>query len=137
MEEAYGNGHSQRISIMKSNATLSLADLSLPRRISTLIALAERFGPVLPVFGVVAVDGNWMSACGHAYCKGGKHPRIKSEATRTTKNPRQIADWATRWPAANWAIHCTEISVVDLDRKPGKPDGVITRSEERRVGKEC
>jgi hypothetical protein len=31
-----------------------------------------------------------------------------------------------RWPLANWAIHCTEINVVDLDRKPGKPDGVIT-----------
>jgi hypothetical protein len=111
---------------MKSNATLSLADLSLPRRISTLIALAERFGPVLPVFGVVAVDGNWMCECGEASCKAGKHPRIKSWATRATKNTRQIADWATRWPAANWAIHCTEISVVDLDRKPGKPDGVIT-----------
>jgi hypothetical protein len=67
-----------------------------------------------------------MCECGEASCKAGKHPRIKSWATRATKNTRQIADWATRWPAANWAIHCTEISVVDLDRKPGKPDGVIT-----------
>ena len=111
---------------MNSNASLSLADLSLPRRISTLIAMAARFGPVLPLYGVVAVDGNWMCECGEASCKAGKHPRIKSWATRATKNTRQIADWATRWPAANWAIHCTEISVVDLDRKPGKPDGVIT-----------
>jgi hypothetical protein len=31
-----------------------------------------------------------------------------------------------RWPLANWAIHCCEINVVDLDRRPGKPDGVIT-----------
>jgi hypothetical protein len=111
---------------MNSNAKLSLADLSLPRRISTLIAMAKRFGPVLPTYGVVAVDGNWMCECGQRSCKAGKHPRIKSWVTRSTKDPRQIADWAMRWPVANWAIHCTEINVVDLDRKPGKPDGVIT-----------
>jgi hypothetical protein len=126
MEEACGNGHSQRINIMKPNTKLSLADLSLPRRISTLIAMAKRFGPVLPVFGVVAVDGNWRCECGQSSCKAGKHPRIKSWVTRATKNTRQIADWAMRWPLANWAIHCTEISVVDLDRKPGRADGVIT-----------
>jgi hypothetical protein len=111
---------------MNSNARLSLADLNLPRRISTLTAMAKRFGPVLPTYGVVAVDGNWMCECGEASCKAGKHPRIKSWVTRATKDPRQIADWAMRWPLANWAIHCTEINVVDLDRKPGKPDGVIT-----------
>src|SRR5450759_3560027 len=119
---------------MNSNAELlkvdhqisSLADLSLPRRISTLIALAKRFGPVLPIYGVVAVDGNWMCECGEASCKAGKHPRIKSWVARATKDTRQIADWAMRWPLANWAIHCIEINVVDLDRKPGKPDGIIT-----------
>ena len=111
---------------MNSNTTLSLADLSLPRRISTLIALAKRFGPILPTYGVVAVDGNWTCECGEASCKAGKHPRIKSWATRATKEPVQIADWAMRWPLANWAIHCTEINVVDLDRRLGKPDGVIT-----------
>src|ERR1017187_5003185 len=134
MEEACGTGHSQGINIMNSNAELlrvdhqisSLADLSLPSRISTLIALAKRFGPVLPIFGVVAVDGNWRCECGDRSCKAGKHPRIKSWVTRATKDPIQIADWALRWPLANWAIHCTEINVVDLDRKPGKPDGVIT-----------
>jgi hypothetical protein len=88
--------------------------------------MAKRFGPVLPSYGVVAVDGNWMCECGEASCKAGKHPRIKSWVTRATKDTRQIADWAMRWPLANWAIHCTEINVVDLDRKPGKPDGVIT-----------
>jgi hypothetical protein len=31
-----------------------------------------------------------------------------------------------RWPLANWATHCTEINVVDLDRKPGKADGITT-----------
>jgi hypothetical protein len=111
---------------MNSNAKLSLADLSLPRRISTLIALAKRFGPILPIYGVVAVHGNWMCECGEAACKAGKHPRIKNWVTRATKDTKQIADWATRWPVANWAIHCTEINVVDLDRRPGKPDGVIT-----------
>jgi hypothetical protein len=126
MEEACGAGHSQRVNIMNSNTRLSLADLSLPRRTSALITLAERFGPILPTFGVVAVDGNWMCECGEASCKAGKHPRIKSWVTRATKDTRQIADWAMRWPLANWAIHCTEINVVDLDRKPGKPDGVIT-----------
>ena len=126
MEETGGTGHSQGINIMNSNARLSLADLSLPRRISTLIALAKRFGPVLPTYGVVAVNGNWMCECGAGSCKAGKHPRIKSWATRATKDPIQIADWALRWPLANWAIHCTEINVVDLDRRPGKPDGVIT-----------
>jgi hypothetical protein len=125
-EKACGAGHSQRINIMNSNARLSLADLNLPRRISTLTAMAKRFGPVLPTYGVVAVDGNWMCECGEASCKAGKHPRIKSWVTRATKDSRQIADWAMRWPLANWAIHCTEINVVDLDRKPGKPDGVIT-----------
>src|ERR1019366_2848066 len=136
MEEACGTGRSQGTNIMNSNAELlkvdhqisSLADLSLPRRISTLIALVNRFGPILPIFGVVAVDGNWRCECGDRSCKAGKHPRIKSWVTRATKDPTQIADWATRWPVANWAIHCTEISVVDLDRKPGKPDGVITLS---------
>jgi hypothetical protein len=126
MEETGGTGHSQGINIMNSNARLSLADLNLPRRISTLIAMAKRFGPILPTYGVVAVDGNWMCECGEASCRAGKHPRIKSWVTRATKDSRQIADWATRWPLANWAIHCTEINVVDLDRKPGKPDGVIT-----------
>jgi Bifunctional DNA primase/polymerase, N-terminal len=134
MEGACGTGRSQGTNIMNSNAELlkvdhqisSLADLSLPCRISTLIALAKRFGPVLPVFGVVAVDGNWMCECGEASCKAGKHPRIKSWVTRATKDTGQIADWAMRWPLANWAIHCSEINVVDLDRKPGKPDGVIT-----------
>jgi hypothetical protein len=67
-----------------------------------------------------------MCECGQRSCKAGKHPRIKSWVTRATKDSRQIADWAMRWPVANWAIHCTEINVVDLDRKPGKPDGVIT-----------
>ena len=126
MEETGRTGHSQGINIMNSNARLSLADLNLPRRISTLIAMAKRFGPILPTYGVVAVDGNWMCECGEASCKAGKHPRIKSWVTRATKDTRQIADWAMRWPLANWAIHCTEINVVDLDRKPGKPDGVIT-----------
>src|ERR1019366_8887256 len=134
MAEACGTGHSQGTNIMNSNAGLltvdhqvsSLGDLSLPRRISTLIAMAKRFGPVLPIYGVVAVDGNWMCECGEASCRAGKHPRIKSWVTRATKDPRQIADWAMRWPLANWAIHCTEINVVDLDRKPGKPDGVTT-----------
>src|ERR1039458_956094 len=126
MEEACGTGHSQGINIMNSNTRLSLADLSLPCRISTLIALVKRFGPILPIFGVVAVDGNWRCECGDRSCKAGKHPRIKSWVTRATKDTRQIADWAMRWPLANWAIHCTEINVVDLDRKPGKPDGVIT-----------
>jgi hypothetical protein len=88
--------------------------------------MAKRFGPVLPTYGVVAVDGNWRCECGDRSCKAGKHPRIKSWVTRATKDPIQIADWALRWPLANWAIHCTEISVVDLDRKPGKPDGIIT-----------
>ena len=119
---------------MNSNAELltvdhrisSLADLSLSCRISALIALVKRFGPILPIFGVVAVDGNWRCECGDRSCKAGKHPRIKSWVTRATKDTRQIADWAMRWPLANWAIHCTEINVVDLDRKPGKPDGVIT-----------
>src|ERR1035441_10911587 len=71
MEEACGTGRGTNM--MNSNASLSLADLSLPRRISTLIAMAGRFGPVLPVFGVVAVEGNWMCECGEASCKAGKH----------------------------------------------------------------
>src|ERR1035441_8123841 len=120
MEEACGTGRGTNM--MNSNASLSLADLSLPRRISTLIAMAGRFGPILPVFGVVAVEGNWMCECGEASCKAGKHPRIKSWVTHATKDSRQIADWATRWPLANRGIPCTEINVVD-------------RSEERRVGK--
>src|ERR1039457_687162 len=123
MEKACGTGHSQGANIMNSNSRLSLADLSLPRRISTLIAMAKRFGPILPTYGVVAVDGNWTCECGEASCKAGKHPRIKSWATRATKEPVQIADWAMCWPLANWAIHCTEINVVDLDRRLGKPDG--------------
>src|ERR1019366_7395713 len=104
MEEAGGTGHSQGIDIMNSNARLSLADLNLPRRISTLIAMAKRFGPVLPTYGAVAIDGNWMCECGEASCKAGKHPRIKSWVARATKDPIQIADWALRWPVANCAI---------------------------------
>src|ERR1035438_10231770 len=101
MEEACGTGYSQGINIMNSNARLSLADLSLPRRISTLIALAKRFGPILPTFGVVAVDGNWMCECGEASCKAGKHPRIKSWVTRATKDGRQMR---TGQPAGRWPI---------------------------------
>src|ERR1039458_7469921 len=98
MEEACGTGHSQGTDIMNSNAELlevdhqisSLADLGLPQRLSTLIALAKRFGPVLPTYGVVAVNGNWMCECGAGPCKAGKHPR--SEERRVGKECR--SRWA-------------------------------------------
>jgi hypothetical protein len=55
-----------------------------------------------------------------------KHPRISGWPARATENPLQIEKWCAQYPSANWAIHTTKINVVDLDRKPGKPDGVLT-----------
>jgi hypothetical protein len=108
----------------------SLADLFLPARIDALISLSQRFGRVLPVYGVILTPNNnsWTCECckGEACDRPGKHPRVKwvTEASRSSK---QIADWCIRFPRANWAIVGGEIiDIADLDRKPGKPDGVLT-----------
>ena len=124
MEVAHGNGHSQRISIMKSNATLSLADLSLPRRISTLIAMAERFGPVRPWYGI---DRETRACtCGGVNrktkkpCKAGKHPIIGAWQVKASTDPSTISQFANRYPEANWGVVTGDvIDVIDLDEKPG------------------
>ena len=105
-----------------------MADLSLPERIAALVAHSRRFGPVFPCYGVISLDGSWKCECGAAACKHrvSKHPRISGWPARATENPLQIEKWCAQYPSANWAIHTTKINVVDLDRKPGKPDGVLT-----------
>lgn len=49
---------------------------------------------VFPTWGIVAVEGHWGCECGSSSCKAGKYPH------------------------ANWAIHCNNIHVIDLGRKP-------------------
>src|ERR1019366_2036638 len=88
MAEACGTGHSQGTNIMNSNAGLlkvdhqvsSLGDLSLPCRISTLIAVARRFGPIHPCYGIDRETN--ACTCGGVNrnakkpCAAGKHPII-------------------------------------------------------------
>ena len=109
---------------MNSNARLSLADLSLPRRISTLIAMAERFGPVHPCYGI---DRETRACtCGGVNrktkkpCKAGKHPIIGAWQVNASTDPSTISQLANRYPEANWGVVTGEvIDVIDLDEKPG------------------
>src|ERR1017187_11006777 len=44
----------------------SSADLSLPERVAALTlltSLSQRFGPVMPVYGVISLDGSWRCEC--------------------------------------------------------------------------
>lgn len=110
----------------------ALAEIELAERISVLLELSQRFGPVLPTFGVVSVEGGtWECECRKQACRNpGKHPRITNWRTwtyRATEDLEQIASWAAKWPGANWAVE-PKVAIVDLDRKPGKPDGVTCSS---------
>jgi hypothetical protein len=107
----------------------SLSDRALPERIKTLISLSQRFGPVFPTYGVIPTPNNsWKCECrkGVACEHPGKHPRITRWNTAATTNEKQIADWCIEFPHANWAIVAGWlIDIVDLDAKPGKPNGVL------------
>ena len=124
MEEACGTRLSQGINIMKSNARLSLAELSLPRRISTLIAMAERFGPVHPCYGIdretKACTCGGVNRKTKKPCKAGKHPIIGAWQVNASTDPSTISQFANRYPEANWGVVTGEvIDVIDLDEKPG------------------
>src|ERR1039458_6156074 len=120
MEEACGTGHSQGTNIMNSNAELlkvdhqisSLADLGLPQRLSTLIALAKRFGPVHPCYGIDR--GTRACTCGGVNrktkkpCNAGKHPIIGAWQVNASTDPSIISQLANRYPAAHWGVGSRE-----------------------------
>src|ERR1017187_10576933 len=105
MEETGGTGHSQGIDNMNSNARLSLADLSLPRRISTLIAMAQRFGPVHPCYGIdretKACTCGGLNRNAKKPCAAGKHPIIGAWQVKASTDPSTISQFANRYPEAN------------------------------------
>src|ERR1035437_2800472 len=124
MEETGGTGHSQGINIMNSNARLSLADLNLPRRVSTLIALAERFGPVHPCYGIdretKACTCGGVNRKTKKPCNAGKHPIIGAWQVNASTDPSTISQFANRYPEANWGVVTGDvIDVIALDEKPG------------------
>jgi hypothetical protein len=109
--------------------------MPLSERIAALLSLTK-YGPLIPCWGVVFVDGSWVCECRDPACthKVSKHPRILW-SWQSSKDPAQIAAWAEKWPLANWAIKAGETDLVDLDRKVGKPDGVATlQSWEEELG---
>ena len=102
----------------------SLADLGLPQRLSTLIALAKRFGPVHPCYGID--PGTRACTCGGVNrktkkpCNAGKHPIIGAWQVNASTDPSTISQLANRYPEANWGVVTGEvIDVIDLDEKPG------------------
>ena len=102
----------------------SLADLGLPQRLSTLIALAKRFGPVHPCYGIDHETN--ACTCGGVNrktqkpCNAGKHPIIGAWQVNASTDPSTISQFAHRYPEANWGIVTGEvIDVIDIDEKPG------------------
>jgi Bifunctional DNA primase/polymerase, N-terminal len=117
---------------MNSNAELlkvdhqisSLADLSLPCRTSTLIALAKRFGAVHPCYGIdretKACTCGGVNRKTKKPCNAGKHPIIGAWQVNASTDPSTIGQLANRYPEANWGVVTGEvIDVIDLDEKPG------------------
>lgn len=91
---------------------------SLNRMLESALIYAKKFN-----FAVFPL--NWIE-CGQCSCNKpnctaqGKHPLVYSGVKSATKNEQQIIEWWTKWPKANIAIACGEISnlfVVDVDIK--------------------
>lgn len=78
---------------------------------------------VFPLHSVV--DG--VCTCGNAACKSpGKHPITAHGFREATTDPHRIAAWfdgRTRFPRNIGIATGNGILVLDIDRKPGKPDG--------------
>jgi putative DNA primase/helicase len=78
---------------------------------------------VFPLHSVV--DG--VCTCGNAACKSpGKHPISSHGFKEATTDPERIAAWfdgRTRFPRNIGIATGNGILVLDIDHKPGKPDG--------------
>ena len=60
---------------------------------------------------------------------GKKTPRFKDWPWQecATNDPRIIEDWWTRWPDSNIGVTPdNRLTIIDIDRHPGKPDGWAT-----------
>jgi hypothetical protein len=84
-----------------------------------------------------AKDGK--CSCGNQKCKRiGKHPRNKNGVNGATKDITEIEGWWDRWPDANIALACGEISgvlVVDSDNGNGKYGDESLETLEQQLGK--
>jgi biotin operon repressor len=101
--------------------------MPLPERIAALIAASKRFGKIFPTFGVKPTPdtNNWICECPLGASCGkntGKHPRVKWK-TEATGDPGKVARFAKEFPLANWGATYKD-DILDLDNKPGKPNGV-------------
>src|ERR1017187_4725704 len=105
----------------------SLADLSLPERIAELIFLYQRFGRVLPVHRIdpatgVCTCGGFVKRKGKTTdvpCHAGKHPNLWKWQVKASSDPKQLANWADKFPGGNFGIVTGELmDSIDVDTKP-------------------
>ncbi|SOZ49049.1 hypothetical protein CBM2615_A120001 [Cupriavidus taiwanensis] len=94
---------------------------------TTILEAAQQYASqgwrVFPLHGIV----NGACTCGNAACRSpGKHPITVHGFKQATADPRQIAAWfdgRTSFPRNIGIATGDGILVLDIDRKPGKPDG--------------
>jgi hypothetical protein len=116
---------SSNAAFLKADHQISiLADLSLPQRLSTLIAVAKRFGPIHPCYGIdretKACTCGGVNRKTKKQCKAGKHPILGAWQVNASTDPSTISQLANRYPEANWGVVTGEvIDVIDLDERPG------------------
>jgi len=96
---------------------------------TTMLEAAKRYAAHgLRVFLVHGIR-NGACTCSKADCKSpGKHPATANGFKDATTDPRKIAEWFDG-PAGipyNIGIATQGLLVLDIDRKPGKPDGLKT-----------
>ena len=89
-----------------------------------MLKSALRYGELgWAVFPVHSVKDKKCS-CGKSSCsRPGKHPITRRGLLDASSDPVQIKKWWTRYPNANIAVACGEVSsgllVIDIDNKPG------------------
>jgi Bifunctional DNA primase/polymerase, N-terminal len=75
--------------------------------------------PVLPLYEPNPTGGCACPA-GESCRDAGKHPRIASGLHAASTNPRAVAGWWRRWPAANLGVRTgVRFDVLDLDGEQG------------------
>src|ERR1039457_6087490 len=104
----------------------SLSDLALPERIKTLMSLSQ-YGRILPVHRVdpatgVCTCGGFVKRKGKTTdipCHAGKHPNLWKWQVKASSDPKQLANWADKFPGGNFGIVTGELmDSIDVDTKP-------------------
>jgi hypothetical protein len=104
----------------------SLSDLALPERIKTLMSLSQ-YGRILPVHRIdpatgVCTCGGFVKRKGKTTdipCHAGKHPNLWKWQVKASSDPKQLANWADKFPGGNFGIVTGELmDSIDVDTKP-------------------